>query len=568
MLSASLYVVRCTARNRMRARLRRLREPRYLVGAIAGFAYLIFTLVLRQRAYGVTGGGSGGLAGGAGLAAVALAAVALGSWAMPFRSALLEFSSAEIGFLFPAPLTRAQLVLYKIIRSQTTVLTAALIMVLAYPIGSIVARLRALVALWVLLMAARVFFGLVSVGRRASASDPMLLRGVVAPALFVPAAGVLSVLVPALSRVAGRPDADLFGVVAELVSGVHAASGASLSAWLLWPFKVLVQPLFASTSGEFLLEFGSALALYVALALWLVVADSYSTDDHGAVIERTTTPSATVRRSYVARRVGWRLGAAGWPEEAFLWKGFLQTFRTVDRQVLIRAALLLAWLIVTTFFVTRSQGIVLLVGVAATWGSIFSLLMLPQVMRMDMRQDLEHLELLRTWPVRGGAVLRGEMLWPSLTVIGIAWVFGTIAMLTSVASSSRIPMPDRVAAWMAFLALAPGIVAAQYTVHNGIAVVFPGWIPLGPSRPRGVDAAGQRLILLLGTWVGLLVALVPGAIVVAGLSWVARPFIGSLVLPIGAVVTMTIVMGEVWVATEVLGRVYDRLEITSIERPD
>jgi len=36
MLFASLYIIVCSARNRLRVRLRRLREPRYLFGAIAG----------------------------------------------------------------------------------------------------------------------------------------------------------------------------------------------------------------------------------------------------------------------------------------------------------------------------------------------------------------------------------------------------------------------------------------------------------------------------------------------------------------------------------------------------
>src|SRR5213594_253385 len=36
MLSASLYIIFCSARNRIRVRLRRLREPQYLFGAIAG----------------------------------------------------------------------------------------------------------------------------------------------------------------------------------------------------------------------------------------------------------------------------------------------------------------------------------------------------------------------------------------------------------------------------------------------------------------------------------------------------------------------------------------------------
>ena len=50
MFSASLYIIVCSARNRLRVRLRRLREPRYLIGAIVGAAYLYFSFFARFRA--------------------------------------------------------------------------------------------------------------------------------------------------------------------------------------------------------------------------------------------------------------------------------------------------------------------------------------------------------------------------------------------------------------------------------------------------------------------------------------------------------------------------------------
>ena len=49
MLGASLYVIVCSARNRLRMRLRRLREPRYLAGAVVGAAYLYFSFFGRLR---------------------------------------------------------------------------------------------------------------------------------------------------------------------------------------------------------------------------------------------------------------------------------------------------------------------------------------------------------------------------------------------------------------------------------------------------------------------------------------------------------------------------------------
>ena len=49
MLSASLFIITHSARNRLRIRLRRLREPRYLIGAVAGAAYFYFTIFARMN---------------------------------------------------------------------------------------------------------------------------------------------------------------------------------------------------------------------------------------------------------------------------------------------------------------------------------------------------------------------------------------------------------------------------------------------------------------------------------------------------------------------------------------
>src|SRR5438105_3772526 len=49
MFTASLYIIVCSTRNRMRVRLRRLREPRYLVGAFVGAAYVYFSFFARFR---------------------------------------------------------------------------------------------------------------------------------------------------------------------------------------------------------------------------------------------------------------------------------------------------------------------------------------------------------------------------------------------------------------------------------------------------------------------------------------------------------------------------------------
>jgi hypothetical protein len=266
--------------------------------------------------------------------------------------------------------------------------------------------------------------------------------------------------------------------------------------------------------------------------------------------------------------LGWRLAPVGRTEPVFLWKGIVRSARSADRRAAIRVALILTWMIVTTMLVTRAQGLILLVGVFSTWGALFTAFMAPQVIRLDLREDLAHLEWLKAWPVRGAALIRGEIAWPAVAVTVVSWAFAIVALAMSLISTSRIPFMSRGAAWLAFLLMTPGIVVAQYTIHNAIAVVFPGWVPLGATRPRGVDAAGQRLILLSASWIALAVALIPGLVVAGVLTFFLRGWLGPWVLPIGAFVTTTAVIAECWGVAELLGPVFERMDLTSIERPD
>jgi len=448
-------------------------------------------------------------------------------------------------------------------RSQFAVFTGALIMALAYPTGSSLARLRSLLAIWVVLMTSHVFFTGVTLARdrlRRGDGAPSFMW----PALALPGVTVVAVLGSIFSRSAGVP----IDTVAQAVEAVMASAQHGMTSVLLLPFALLVRPLFAPTVFEFIPALAGALAVYAVTLAWLLWADSKSTDSADASAERQVNQPARRARAYVVRPFSWTPAAGAAPEVFFVWKGALQTFRTVDRRVFLRAFLIVGWMVAASFFVTRARGLIALVGVFSTWGALFAIFMAPQIIRMDMRQDLAHLELLKTWPVRGATVIRGEIAWSALVVTAIAWTFGLIAMVLSMVSSSGILTANRLAAWTSFLVLTPALVLAQYTMHNAVAVLLPGWVPLGASRPRGVDAVGQRLILLIANWLGLLLALLPGIVLMAVLSIVFRPLVGPWILPIGALLTTAIVVTETVLVTEALGPVFEKLDVTSVERAE
>src|SRR5204862_5033568 len=70
----------------------------------------------------------------------------------------------------------------------------------------------------------------------------------------------------------------------------------------------------------------------------------------------------------------------------------------------------------------------LAVGLAA-----FTVLLGPQVVRIDLRDDLRHLELLKTWPIQPSALIRGEMLCPGFLLTAVAWLAIVSAAILSAA---------------------------------------------------------------------------------------------------------------------------------------
>src|SRR5262245_58353631 len=122
--SPLLYLTLCSMRNRLLVRLRRLREVRYAIGTIVGVGYfaLIFGRGLfggRRPRAGVPGLGGPQLdALEVGGALVLLLVLAL-AWLLPYRGRpALAFTSADVQFLFTAPIARRRLLRYRILRSQ------------------------------------------------------------------------------------------------------------------------------------------------------------------------------------------------------------------------------------------------------------------------------------------------------------------------------------------------------------------------------------------------------------------------------------------------------------------
>jgi ABC-2 type transport system permease protein len=577
MFSASLYIIVCSARNRILVRLRRLREPRYLIGAIVGAAYIYFSFFARFRATGRSARRrprasdfpesiAGLFALLPQLGAVALLVVAAAAWVVPVDSGLLEFSDPEMQFLFPAPVSRRQLLIHRMLRSQLGILFGALVIGAVSPGALGLSRLRLSIAVWLLMVTGKIYFTGVTLARARLGAGGARTRRVA----WLP----IGVLALALAVVAGAiagewQKAPPTGAMDGLLV-IGRASQSPAAHIVLLPFVALAQPLFSEWPLAYLVALGWALAVTCAIGTWVLLSDEAFQEAVSDVAERRSQePAKKGEPTYRVRSGGWTLAPIGRPEMAFAWKAATQTVRMVDRGTLTRTAVILFFLTVAAATMGRANGLASMLGAFSFAGTAFAIVLAPQVLRIDMRQDLRHLDLLKTWPVKASAIVRGELIWPGVASTAAAWTMIAISTFLSTTMLTNVNAGWRIGGGAALAILAPAMVFSQLTIHNAVALVFPAWVPLGNQRPRGLDAMGQRLIMLGGTWLLLTISLLPGAIA-GGIVWFAlRRFIGAgVALVPAALVCAVIVAMEVLLATEAIGPAYERLDAMAVERPE
>ena len=578
MFSASLYIIVCSARNRLRVRLRRLREPRYLVGAVVGVAYIYFSFFARFRVSRASAARrsvrqaqlpapvAALMASGPALAGLALMVVTAASWIMPFNSGLLEFSDAEIQFLFPAPVSRRQLLVHRMLRSQLGMLFGAVVIGFASGVSlSGFSRLRISVGAWVLLVTAKIYFTGITLSRVRLGSRHARSRRVAWLPLGLMTVA-LAVVGTAIAREYLQAPPNGPGEMLLLLGRVSRTGAPHV---MLWPFMAVSRPLFSAWPQPYLTALGWSVVVMIAIAAWVLKSDEAFQEAVADEAERRSQePAKKGDPTYTVRSTGWVLAPAGRPEAAFAWKAAMQTLRMVDKRSLARVASILIALTIIAASMGRANGLASMLGAFSLAGTVFAILLAPQVLRIDMRQDLRHLELLKTWPVKASAVVRGELLWPGVVITAGAWTMLAVAMVLSGTILTKVSFGLRMGGGAAIGILAPALVFSQLTIHNAVALMFPAWVPLGNQRPRGLDAMGQRLIMLGGTWLLLILSAVPGALAGALVWFALGRFLGPAALVPAAVICTVIVGLEVLLATEAIGPAYERLDVMAVERAE
>jgi ABC-2 type transport system permease protein len=586
--SALWFLYSRSWRNRLRQQLRRLKQPRYMVGALAMLAYVVSLLISPSAAQGVAN--NPGLLDVRHLLSISGLSLALGAWwiAAPSDSAL-AFSNAEVYFLFPAPVARQTLVQARLFSIQAVLLLQVLLwtLLLRRGTGDLPGVLRA-IGLWVL-------FTTVSLHRlgatlaRTHAPDVPRRKPIaqLTAVMFISALATAALFAAPKAFVAWKAGATSMGVAAPLILQRLAAVQLTMQALLddpivhvlVWPIRAATAPAFARTPWDWFIAMPAAIGMLALHYIWilrdpkpfeeLAVGSSARFADRVARLRRGST-LLKVDRS----RWHWQLALTGTPAMAIVWKNTTAAIRTFRPRSLILGVMIVI-LIASVGF--RSEGAIQLgegrsISTASTiMLSIFSaaLLTAPAWFRLDLRHDLAHLPFLKTAPLATHRIISAEILTAALiTTVAMIGLFGIpIFLLLRFIGGPLGPVSLAFAVAGGCVVLG-GVNLLHITLYNAVALWLPAWVPLnqGGSAHGGASVIGQVYITLIAILTSLSVLLAAPVAVGWGIWLLLAPTSvpGAIVGILMLAGWLAVVIAEWLGMARLLGTALDRLEPSDI----
>ena len=574
-VGALVYLTWTSLRNRVAFQVRRSRNPRYALALVIGVAY--FWFVFGRHAGRAHGQSTLDLGGAAHLVVVgALFAGAVAVWLFGGDRTALAFSQAEAMFLFPAPLSRRQLVGYKLARAQFVVILNTLIwMLILRQNGSALPFMLRAMGLWLLFTVGYLHRLGAALVRESWAQHgmPGARRHAASIAVFV--AAIAAVTFNVVTSAGTWRAADGARATAEALSAALARQPASL---VLWPINAIVAPASAATVPEWLHVLPGALLVLLVHVVWVMRTDTAfeeaaltATSErarrvaalHNRPAFATAKPSAAARPAAAAAGSrGLPLAPTGWPAVAIVWKNIVCLRRTMQFRQFISPLLLAA--VVGTLAGPKLGGVAAGLAFGALVLTAVLLLMGPMMLRGDLRQDLQHLAELKTLPFRGATIVAAEVLSVSIPLAVVqALALAAAAGAAHVAHLEWGPLPVRWALTVGALPVLLAFNAASVTIQNGAPILFPGWARLGTVVAGGVEMMGQ-MILLMGFYLIQLAVLLVVPAAIGFVSVYELGATGAAGLLVALLAGSAALAFELQGVMQLLGRAFERIEPTSV----
>ncbi|MCY1078186.1 putative ABC exporter domain-containing protein [Archangium lansingense] len=557
-----------SARNRLIRQIQRLRQPKYLVGAVVGGLY-VYSVFLRRwvglQAQEGTVPPSVQLFSQFMLVAAMLGTV-LSAWTLGPDRPSLSFNETEVQQLFPAPVSRRGLLHYKLVRGLVGAATGALFSTIF--VSRMVSPQPVLFFLGATVTLATVHLHVMGAS---FVRTRLAQRGGVGTALrWAALAAVSALLVGAgISALREHPFPLRLGHPRQLQDWLVSLMDSPA----LWPGRLLVALPLAQDVGAFVKALPLGLGLLAMHYVWVMRASVPF--EEAAVVraeERARLRQQLSREGGRPTRLNasaafFRLAPTGRPEVAIIWKNLVAGRRLGGAGRLLAAGLVGGLVAAVASGGGMSQALAnVRLFMAPLCGGLAVVLCFfgPSALRFDLRMDLPRLEQLRALPLSGRQVVAAELAAPAL-LLGVAQV-GLILLAMALAVWQGGALTELwLAGGLAAVWVLPAVSLGALFVQNAAVVLFPAWLPPEGERARGLEALGQRLLTLVGTLVVLLVGMVPAALVavVVGLGLDLLLDLGVWALPFAGPAAALVLVAEVAIGVVGLGHAFDRLDVST-----
>lgn len=581
MIAALAYLQFHSVKNRLVQRIKRLKQPKYLFGAIVGAAYFyfyIFRFAFAPR--GRTGGMSPAMGDWPAdpllfesVGALLLFGVIFLAWLIPHKRAALAFTEAEVAFLFPAPITRRGLIHYKLFRSQLAILFTVLFLTLiSTRFGTSGRGLMRAAGWWVILFTLNLHFmgASFALTRLTDRGLANWQRRLGLLGLVVVAAGV--VVAWAVQVIPELRTADLrdFGAIVNYINQVLVSGPLP---YLLYPFRLVVRPYFATDWLSLLIALGPAVLLMALHYAWVLRADVAFEEASVEAARRFAERISAARAGHLrdpgrklkGKRAPFTLRPDGVPLVALLWKNLISAGSAfTSRMAIILVVSVSSIALAMSGFASNSNWVAVL-GTFAAVLAAWALLVGPQIVRQDLRQDLPNADLLKSLPLRGWQVVLGEILAPAVILTIVHWLLLLVVVICGGAvADGKISAQLVLAIGVGAAVVLPALNTISLLIPNGAVLLFPAWFQAGRQGPHGIEATGQRLIFAIGQFLAFALSLIPASVSFAIAFLPARAFLGDAVAVVLASLLATAALAiEAGLGVMLLGRLFERLDLSA-----
>ena len=587
-----------TLKGRVIRSIRLLRQPKYLVGSIVGIGWIALWMI-RPLLHSQVRLGAVSFARDAGgvppvfhqIAALAVTVLIPLPWLLPWGRLGLPFRESELTMLLQAPLTRRQVIQYGLLKSELGVVFGALLTSRLFAGRGPIVWASSFLGLWILFEfwhlngKWRALFNLRQT--ELPLTHARRRRAVVAVALLGFYLVLLRALTPLSVQVASALQGADFGAVA---ANLKALRWPPLLVGVVTPAWWLTAPMFAEGGTAFAAAAVPTLLMILGqreLVLRSKARFEESALEHAKAKEARRSPTRRLRTLSTRSRSRrpFAIDRPGRPEIALVWKNVMRVSRVPWTGIALGGAALLVALAVLPALLHLPDPIY---GLLAAFGGTLTFL-LPLLGGMswnnDLRSELAHIELVKTWPLPAQGFVLAEVVSPALISLAgatfgagmvLAGLFGSRLRQALTGAPTGLALLPRagpflgvdagVAAFVVFVAFLPMAAAASFlssSLQNLAAVVVPAWMASTADRRRGVAAFGQRLVFTTALGLAFLLALIPGGLLVGaaalgqnmlGVPWSVWEF------PVWGVLGALPLFAVGWLIVRVAARFWERLD--------